>query len=194
MRARYHLERPFVLAAGTLEPRKNLVRLMDAFAALQPELIETHELVLVGPRGWETSEIFDRAHALRTSVRVLGHVSDEDLAALYHLCDVFGYPSLYEGFGLPVLEAMSAGAAVLTSNVSSLPEVGGDAVAYVDPREVDSIRAGLEQLLISPHERARLGKLARRRAPLFSWSRTAGEMLAGLTALGPETEVDPRRV
>src|SRR5439155_10747587 len=125
VRRRYGLEQPFVLSTGTLEPRKNLQRLIEAFARLPDELRRKHLLVLVGPRGWEESEIVRQAEA--EGVRLLGHVPDEDLGALYRLCTVFCYPSLYEGFGLPVLEAMQAGAPVVTSNVSSLPEVGGDA-------------------------------------------------------------------
>ncbi len=131
---RHDLSKPFVLCAGTLEPRKNLVRVLDAYARLPERLRERHLLVLVGPRGWEFDEILERAGALGERVKLLGHVPDDELAALYALCEVFCYPSLYEGFGLPLLEAMSAGAASITSNVSSMPEVGGEAVRYVDPR------------------------------------------------------------
>jgi glycosyltransferase involved in cell wall biosynthesis len=109
-------------------------------------------------------------------VRLLGHVPDDDLAALYRLCTVFCYPSLYEGFGLPLLEAMAAGAACVTSNVSSLPEVGGDAVVYADPRSIDEIRDQLERLLASGADRRRLGERARERAAAFSWSRVADEL------------------
>jgi glycosyltransferase involved in cell wall biosynthesis len=110
-------------------------------------------------------------------VRLLGYVSEGDLRALYRLCTVFGYPSLYEGFGLPLLEAMACGAPCLTSDVSSLPEVGGDAVMYADPLSVESIRSGLERLLSSEAERRRLGLAAIERAHGFSWERTARETL-----------------
>jgi glycosyltransferase involved in cell wall biosynthesis len=166
----------YVLAAGTLEPRKNLLRLIRAHAALPPELRRSHPLLIVGPRGWEEQEILG-AVAGSDAVRFAGFVPDDELAALYAGCSVFCYPSLYEGFGLPVLEAMAAGAAVLTSNVSSLPEVGGDAVAYVDPEDESAIAAGLERLLRSPDERARLAERARRRAAEFSWERVAGGVL-----------------
>jgi glycosyltransferase involved in cell wall biosynthesis len=105
--------------------------------------------------------------------RVLGEVDDAELARLYGRCAVFCYPSLAEGFGLPVLEAMAAGAAVLTSDRSSLPEVGGDAVAYADPTDATDVAVRLEELLLDPGRRAELGKRARARAATFSWERTA---------------------
>jgi glycosyltransferase involved in cell wall biosynthesis len=177
VRSRHGLGETFVLFTGTLEPRKNLLRVLEAHAALS----QRTQLALVGPHGWEFEPILARA-ASTESVRVLGEVSDDDLAALYQACTVFCYPSLYEGFGLPLLEAMSAGAACVTSSVSSLPEVGGDAVAYVDPTSVDGIRDALERLLGEPEERRRLGESARLRAAEFSWDRTAEETLEALAA------------
>jgi glycosyltransferase involved in cell wall biosynthesis len=174
---RFALERPFVLAAGTLEPRKNLPRLFEAYSGLPEKLRAAHELVVVGPEGWEMADSLRAAKTHADDVRLLGHVSDDELAALYGACAVFGYPSLYEGFGLPVLEAMAAGAAVLTSNVSSLPEVGGDAVAYCDPQDVGSIRAGLADLLGDADRRARLGASARERAKTFSWDAFAARIV-----------------
>jgi glycosyltransferase involved in cell wall biosynthesis len=138
--------------------------------------------VLVGPRGWELDELVRRLEA-EDDVRLLGYVGDEDLAALYELCTVFAYPSLYEGFGLPVLEAMQSGAPTLTSGTSSLPEVGGDAVRYVDPGSVEDIRAGLRELLEDRQQRAELGRRGRERAAGFSWDRAAGEVLAVLERL-----------
>jgi alpha-1,3-rhamnosyl/mannosyltransferase len=177
LRERHSLSGEFVLCTGTLEPRKNLLRVLEAHAALSKQV----ELVLVGPTGWEFEEILERA-ARRENVRVLGHVSDEDLVGLYNACAVFCYPSLYEGFGLPLLEAMSAGAACITSSVSSLPEVGGDAVAYVDPTSVDEIRGALGRLLGDPEERRGRGARPRRRAAEFSWDRTAAGTLEALVA------------
>jgi len=182
VRREYRLDQSFVLCAGTLEPRKNLVRVLDAFARLPDRLRADNLLVVVGPDGWEYEEILARAAALGERVRVLGHVPDTALAALYHLCLMFCYPSLYEGFGLPLLEAMTSGAACVTSNVSSLPEVGGDAVRYVDPLSVDEIGAALQELLVSEEERRRLGQDARERAALFSWDRAAAELLDQLGA------------
>jgi glycosyltransferase involved in cell wall biosynthesis len=183
VRRRHRLEQPFVLTAGTLEPRKNLARLIEAFAALPDAARGEAVLAVVGPRGWDEDEILRLARGQGDRVRLLGHVPDEDLAALYASCAVFAYPSLYEGFGLPVLEALTAGAAVLTSNVSSLPEVGGDAVLYVDPRNVEEIRNGLGHLLASEQARESLRAKARGQAAGFSWERTAAGFLAQLEAV-----------
>jgi glycosyltransferase involved in cell wall biosynthesis len=180
---RHGLDRPFVLSVGTLEPRKNLVRVIEAHAALPQALRDSHPLVLVGPRGWESEEILARAGAGESTVLVLGQVPDEELSSLYATCTAFCYPSLYEGFGLPLLEAMAAGAACVTSNVSSLPEVGGDAVLYVDPLSVEDIRGALETLLTSEAKRSELGERAARRAAGFSWDRTAGSVLETILSL-----------
>ncbi len=140
----------FVLAVGTLEPRKNLPRLVAAYRRLPEAVRSAHPLVVVGALGWETGETLDALRSLGNQATMLGHVSDATLAELYRRCAVFCYPSLGEGFGLPVLEAMSAGAPVLTAANTSLPEVGGDAVEYCDARDVASIEAGLRRLLESP--------------------------------------------
>jgi glycosyltransferase involved in cell wall biosynthesis len=184
VRGRYGLEKPFVLSTGTLEPRKNLPRLIEAFASLPEELRDRHALVLVGPEGWDMEETLRRVSLRRELVTVLGYVPDDDLGTLYQLCTVFCYPSLYEGFGLPVLEAMSAGAPSITSRRSSLPEVGGDGVRYVDPLDVSEIRAVLEELLESKEARSRLAERAREISAGFSWERTARGMLDVITAAG----------
>jgi glycosyltransferase involved in cell wall biosynthesis len=178
VRERHGLDGEFVLCAGTLEPRKNLLRVLEAHAGLTRPV----QLALVGPAGWEFQPILEEA-GRRDDVRLLGQISDADLAALYQACMVFCYPSLYEGFGLPLLEAMSAGAACVTSSVSSLPEVGGDAAVYVDPTDVGEIRAAIERLLESAAEREGLGQKARKRAGQFSWDRTAASTLEVLLAL-----------
>jgi glycosyltransferase involved in cell wall biosynthesis len=170
----------FVLSVGTLEPRKNLPRLVAAYHLLPRELQSSHPLVVVGALGWETGETLAALDALGERCLRLGALSDAALAELYRRCAVFCYPSLGEGFGLPVLEAMAAGAAVLTSNISSLPEVGGDAVEYIDPRAVGSIAAGLEKLLRSQERRAELGERARERSRQFSWPRFARITLSTL--------------
>jgi alpha-1,3-rhamnosyl/mannosyltransferase len=172
--------KPYVLAVGTLEPRKNLPRLIEAFAALPPALRDAHELLLVGAAGWETDETFAAVRRHAGLVRRLGHVPDEELPGLYAGAALFAYPSLAEGFGLPVLEAMAAGAPVLTSDVSSLPEVAGDAALYCDPLDVASIRSGLERGLRDRAGAAELARRGRERARSFSWDRYADETLASV--------------
>jgi glycosyltransferase involved in cell wall biosynthesis len=174
-------EEPYLLMTGTLEPRKNIVRALDAAAGLPPQLRERFELRLAGPRGWDTAEIDAALARYGARARHLGLVPDDELPALYAGATVFLYPSLREGFGLPVLEAMAAGTAVVTSNLSSMPEVGGNAVRYVDPFDVASIRTGLEELLTDAGLRAELAAAGRARARAFTWERTARATLALLT-------------
>jgi glycosyltransferase involved in cell wall biosynthesis len=168
----------FVLAVGTLEPRKNLPRLVEAYRSLPADLQAAHPLAVAGRLGWETGETVEALRALGDRARVLGYVSDAALAELYRRAAVFAYPSLGEGFGLPVLEAMAAGAPVVTSDVSSLPYVGGDAVAYCSPRDTASIAAALERLLRDGAERARLSEAGRARAATFSWDAFADVVLS----------------
>jgi alpha-1,3-rhamnosyl/mannosyltransferase len=170
----------FVLAVGTLEPRKNLPRLVEAYTAMPEELQSRHPLVVVGALGWETNGTLRALESLGERCTMLGYVSDAALAELYRCCAVFCYPSLGEGFGLPVLEAMAAGAVVLTSDVSSLPEVGGEAVAYANPTEVPAISAQLQRLLGDEALRAELSRRARARAGEFSWESFAETVLAVL--------------
>jgi glycosyltransferase involved in cell wall biosynthesis len=170
----------FVLTVGTLEPRKNLLRLIGAYALLDARIRGSNPLLIMGPRGWEEEEILAAARSHGANVRLTGYLPDGDLAGLYRACAVFCFPSLYEGFGLPVLEAMAAGAPVVTSQVSSLPEVGGDAVVYVDPEDEVAIGAALERLLGSPAKRAELAARGRRRAAEFSWERTTRAVLTEL--------------
>lgn len=163
----------FVLAVGTLEPRKNLPRLVEAYRQLSEELQAAHPLVVVGDIGWQVGPTIAALRSLGERCIMLGRVSDAALAELYRRCAAFCYPSLYEGFGLPVLEAMAAGAPVVTSNVSSLPEVGGEAVEYADPLDAASIAAALRRVLESPEHASELASAARERAALFDWDRTA---------------------
>lgn len=177
---RHGIDGPYVLATGTLEPRKNLPRLIRAFDALDPGVRERRRLVIVGPTGWETGETEQAIAEHGDLVVTVGRVPDADLPALYRRADVFCYPSIYEGFGLPVLEAMQCGTAVVTSDVSSLPEVGGDAVRYVEPSDTGSIRDGLAAVLSDPALRARLAAAGVERARGFSWDRTARMTLDAL--------------
>ena len=173
---RLGIAQPYVLATGTLEPRKNLERLIAA--------CEGRDLVLVGATGWDADGILAAADTHRDRVKRLGHVSDHDLVALYRGAEVFCYPSPYEGFGLPVLEAMACGTPVVTSNLSSLPEVTGDAAVLVDPLDVRAIRDGLARAV---QDAPRLRAEGPRRAALFSWERTARETVATLRTLAPQS-------
>jgi glycosyltransferase involved in cell wall biosynthesis len=171
------LGKPYVLAVGTLEPRKNLVRLIEAWGRLPQDTRDSHVLALVGPTGWDVDATLAAADARADDVRLLGFVDDEELAELYAGCACFAYPSLYEGFGLPVLEAMAAGAPVITSNVSSLPEVAGDGALLVDPLDVGAMADALQELLTSRRRARQLRTAARKRAASFSWDATAQQTL-----------------
>ena len=172
---RFGLDRPFVLTVGTLEPRKNVARLIEAYAGLDPERRRGAPLVLVGDGGWKQEAVF--AGEWPDFVRRLGRVEEPDLVALYNAASAVAYPSLVEGFGLPVVEAMACGAPVLTSNVSSLAEVAGDAAVCVDPFDVAAIRGGLEALLGDPSLRRRCREAGFRRAAGFSWEKTADQVI-----------------
>ena len=183
--ARFGLDGPFVLSVGSLEPRKNIARLVEAYAELDPELRSSTPLVLVGGSGWKEDAAFGGAWP--DFVRRLGAVDEEDLVALYNVASVVAYPSLVEGFGLPVVEAMACGTPVLTSNTSSLAEVGGEAALCVDPLDVAAIRGGLEALLgdaaLSGHYR----QAGLARAAGFSWRTAAKEVIeiyGGLVGAG----------
>lgn len=181
VRAKYQLgAEPFILAVGTLQPRKNYVRLIQAFASIcyQPSTI-SHQLIIVGGKGWLFDAIFAEVERLGLRERVLfpGFVADEDLPALYSAAHVFAYPSLYEGFGLPVLEAFACGTPVLTSTVSSLPEVAGDAALSVPPTDVTALAEALYRLTTDNALRAELIAKGLGRAQTFTWGRAAQELL-----------------
>jgi glycosyltransferase involved in cell wall biosynthesis len=176
---RHGVSRPYVLVTGTLEPRKNLPRLIEAFVGLEAAR-SGWTLVLAGASGWETEATFVSVSQHAETVRTLGYVSDGDLASLYRGADVFCYVSLYEGFGIPVLEAMQSGTAVLTSSISSMPEVGGDAARYVNPYDVSAIREGLAELIEDDSLRAEIAAAGVRQASSFSWASTAQRVLATL--------------
>ncbi len=169
--------RPYVLSVGTVEPRKNLGVLLDAFEGLPESIRAEFELVIAGPAGWGDRSILRRLDAGIPGVRYLGYVPERDLPGLTAGATAFAYPSLYEGFGLPLAQAMAAGVPCITSNVSSLPEVAGDCGVLVDPNSVAEIRDNLAGLLTSPALRSRLGAAGRKRAELFRWERSASASL-----------------
>jgi glycosyltransferase involved in cell wall biosynthesis len=173
-RERRGLPERFVFFVGTLEPRKNLVRLVEAFARVRDG---GTGLVLVGGRGWSYDELFARVEALGLGDEIVfaGYVMNDELPLWYNAATVVAYPSVYEGFGLPVLEAQACGTPVLTSNTSSLPEAAGDAALMVDPYDVEAIAAGLSQVLTDESLRHQLRERGLVHAGRFSWPRAARE-------------------
>lgn len=170
----------YILYVGTLQPRKNVARLIEAYAKIVKENSDIKEdLVIVGKKGWLYEEILEapRKFDVEGRVKFLHFVSDEELTSLYQHATCFVLPSLYEGFGLPVLEAMVNECPVITSNVSSLPEVGGDAALYVDPENTDDIARKMEKLLCSPDLQKELIKKGKEQVKKFSWEKTAQETL-----------------
>ena len=173
------LTEPYFLFVGTLEPRKNLTRLLEAFARLPDSLRSRAVLAIAGGKGWGGVDVATIAErfGIGDRVRVLGYVDDSQLATLYAHALFLAMPSLYEGFGLPLLEAMSHGTPVLTSNCASMPEVAGDAGMLVDPCDVDSVAHGLSELLSHDARRNALACLAKTHAASFSWDRAAEDTL-----------------
>ena len=173
------LTEPYFLFVGTLEPRKNLTRLLEAFARLPDSLRSRAVLAIAGGKGWGGVDVATIAEkfGIGDRVRVLGYVDDRQLATLYAHALFLAMPSLYEGFGLPLLEAMSHGTPVLTSNCASMPEVAGDAGVLVDPCDVDSVAHGLSELLSHDARRNALACLAKTHAASFSWDRAAEDTL-----------------
>ena len=172
---------------GTLEPRKNLTTLLQAFARLRRagQVDPALRLVLAGARGWLDEPIFRtvRSFGLDEAVHFPGFIDDDDLPDLYRGAAAFVFPSLYEGFGLPVLEAMACGAPVVTSNTSSMPEVAGGAAMLVDPRDVDGLAAAIARVLRDEGLRARLRAAGLARARQFSWETAARQVLDAYAAL-----------
>jgi len=178
MREKYHLPVRFVLYTGSLSPRKNITRLLHAFAEIQGKV--PHRLVLTGSKSWKDRSVHEMIDKLniRDRIEQLGYVEEEDMPALYSMASVYVYPSLYEGFGLPVLEAMQCGCPVVASNATSIPEVAGDAALLFDPHDVHAMAAAMLKVLTDARTREELVASGIRRAATFSWRRCAETMLA----------------
>jgi len=179
VRARYGLPEGFIVTVGTIEPRKNLSRLLDALQRLRKKG-DNARLVVVGSKGWLYEGFFHHLEELQLGDAVLlpGYVPDADLPAVYSAARVFVLPSLYEGFGLSVLEAMACGTAVVCSRTSSLPEVGGDAARYFDPTDVEEMAEAIGALWHDEALRMETGRRGLAQAARFSWRRAAEETMA----------------
>ena len=184
VKTRYGIAGDYILFVGTIQPRKNLVRLMEAFSLLKRQAADL-QLVIAGKKGWLYEAIFRRVRELGLEGRVVftGYVAEEDLPALFSGARLFVFPSLYEGFGLPVLEAMACGVPVVCSNASSLPEVAGDAALLFDPLDVEGMAAAMERVLGDERLRAELVERGLKRAREFSWEKCARQTLAVLESV-----------
>lgn len=191
LKAKYDISDNYILFVGTLQPRKNIGRLIEAFSRIknptegearhgrQESGIKDLQLVVIGKRGWLYEEILDapKKFGVEDKVKFLEGINDEELAVFYKHALCYVLPSLYEGFGLPVVEAMKHGCPVITSNISSLPEAGGDAALYVDPEDVDDIAEKIVQLVKDKDLRKDLAEKGKKQAAKFSWEKTAKETL-----------------
>ncbi len=180
VRARYAIgEGPFILALSRLEPRKNFVRLIEAYDQARTSAHLPHKLVIGGSKGWLYDAIFARVQELGLIdyVHFPGFIDDADLPALYSAAEFFAYPSLYEGFGLPIVEALACGTPVLAADNSCLPEAGGAGALYVQAEDVESIAAGLERLATDPAVRTQLRIAGQAHAATFTWQRSAQQLL-----------------
>jgi alpha-1,3-rhamnosyl/mannosyltransferase len=173
----YGLKKPYLLFVGCIEPRKNLERAMDAWQILPPEVRRDFELIVAGPLGWNSDRMAARLHLPVDGVRYLGYIPEDDLPALMAGAAMLLYPSYYEGFGFPVVQAMAAGTPVVTSTGSSLAEIGGDAAALVDPHNTGEIADAVRQILFSPGMAEQLRARGRVRAEQFQWADCARKSL-----------------
>jgi len=185
VRQKYGLPEEFVLFVGTIEPRKNITTLLQAWRKIcNLQSAICNPLVLAGKQGWLYEETIAQARELGTAVQFIGGVPPEDLPALYSAARLFVLPSLYEGFGLPVLEAMACGTPVVCSHASSLPEVAGDAALLVEPHDVDGLAAALQRALSDEALRRQMIERGLAQAARFSWAKAARETLAVYRAAG----------
>lgn len=177
IRQKYRLPEKFIMYVGSLSPRKNILRLLEAFSSICDRI--PHGLVLTAPKSWRDSSVYTaiRRLDLRDRIRKLGYVDQEDMPGLYNLAEVYVHPSLYEGFGLPVLEAMQCGCPVVASNATSIPEVAGNAAILVDPSDSRALSGAIYQVLTDHQLREKLIASGLRQAAKFSWDHTAETIL-----------------
>jgi glycosyltransferase involved in cell wall biosynthesis len=175
----YFLYKPYLLFVSTLEPRKNIINLIEAFNHLKEVYKIPHQLILIGKKGWKYESIFAKIEQSKwkEDIQHLDYLSDEMVALFYNQADAFIYPSYYEGFGLPVLEAMTLGTPVITSNTSSLPQVAGDAALFINPDDYCEIAETILSVINDSNLRNKMIKKGKQRAKLFSWKTTAKETI-----------------
>lgn len=171
----YELPKKFIFSVGSIEPRKNLIGLLKAYEILDESLKKEYKLVLAGFKGWENKEIMDIINNNKENIHYLGYVSDIELVKTYNLASLFVYPSFYEGFGLPPLESMACGTPVITSNLSSIPEVCGDAVLYADPHNIEDIAKKIKVLINDENLQQELIRKGLSRVKRFTWEKSAQE-------------------
>lgn len=186
-RTQYDLPDRYVLFVGSVEPRKNLLGLIAAFTSLPQKTQREYPLVIVGASGWK-NEAIQNAISKNANVKLGGYVSRELLPAVYEGCSLFVFPSHYEGFGMPVLEAMAAGAPVITSKTSALPEVVGDTGILIDPDDVEDLAEAMERVLEDQQTAALMGSSARQRARRFTWEKCALETKYFFESVGEAEE------
>jgi glycosyltransferase involved in cell wall biosynthesis len=180
VRSEYQLSDRFILFTGGITPRKNLLKLIQAFNEISDEI--PHELVLTGSRGWNNKKELELIEQ-NNKIKRLGFLPDEDMPVLYNLADAFVYPSLYEGFGLPILESMACGCPVISSDSSSLPEVVGDAGLMVDPYDVDALAKAIVEVLTNDRCREELVQKGLDRVKQFTWENSIKNTLNALTEI-----------
>jgi len=186
LKTKFAIRDKYLLFVGTLQPRKNITRLIEAFSLVRKAKKHDVQLVIVGRKGWLYEEILAApdTYAVRADVKFLDFVSDDELGMLYEQAQCFVWPSLYEGFGLPILEAMQHDCPVITSNVSSMPEAGGDAALYVDPLDVKDIADKIEEVLSDKELRKKMIEKGKKQIEKFSWEKAAKETLEVLENVG----------
>lgn len=193
---KFHLQQPYILFVGTLEPRKNLENLITAFEHLKKHHgNENVQLVIAGGPGYRHEPILEMLNQpkYKQCIRYLGYVTHNEKLGLLKNAALFAFPSLYEGFGLPILEAMSMGVPVVTSNTSSLPEIGGKAVEYADPARPPDIARAMSRILNNPAVAAEMAQKGREQATKFSWDQAARETLAVYEKVGRKEKAKGKR-
>lgn len=178
--ARLNLPEKYLLFVGTMEPRKNIQGLLDALIQLAKEKKERYTLVIAGPKGWKYDSIEERIKTYETLGQIIktGYLSEEELHFVYNKASIFLFPSFYEGFGSPVLEAMALGAPVISSHVASIPEVGGNAICYIDPYNTNDLAEKISWIFNNPEEQEKMKKTGIKQAESFTWEKTASQIIS----------------